>query len=461
MFRDRTYWGTLIKIAVPVTLQNLIMNGLNMIDVMMIGQLGDTAVASVGLANEISFVLGLITFGISSGGSIFAAQYWGKKDIGNLRKVLGLSLAVGVTVSTLFMLFAILFPETALSIYTRDPAVIQIGAQYLQLIGIFYIPWVITSVYSAILRSTENVKLPILVSIVAISIKTLLNFLLINGNLGFPALGVRGAAFATMVSRTLECSSLLVLVYVWKTPAAATFKELFHLDWPFIKKFFTTTLPVIINETLWSLGITTYSAVYARIGTEAIAAFTVARTIEQLMFVFFMGIGIACAIMVGNRIGAGEEKIAYIYSKRSLFTAIIVALVLGIILVFASSPILSLYKISDLSKTYAVRILLIAGFSVWIRAANMVIFVGILRSGGDTRYGFLTELFSMYIFGIPLAFIGALVFHLPVYWVYLLVLSDELVKMLIGLRRVFSRRWINNLVLGITSPASADLPAGK
>jgi putative MATE family efflux protein len=283
-----------------------------------------------------------------------------------------------------------------------------------------------------------------------------MNYLLILGSFGFPALGVKGAAIATLISRTLECGAMLAFTYLRKTPAAASFREMFDIKRTFLKKFFRTTLPVIINEGVWSLGITTYSAVYARISTESIAAFNIARTIESLAFVFFMGIGTACAIMVGNKIGAGEEQTAFQYGKRSLVIGIVIAVFLGLTLAAASGGIVSLYNISEASQGFAQRILLIAGLSLWIRASNMIIYIGMLRSGGDTRYAFFTELFTMWAIGMPLALLGSFVFHLPVYWVYLLVLSDEVIKALIGLRRVFSKRWINNLVHGISSPVQAE-----
>lgn len=460
MFLDKTYLQTLIRIALPITIQYFVLNSLNAIDVVMIGQLGDTSVAGVGLANELFFLLSLMIFGISSGGSIFAAQFWGKKDIPSLHKVLGMTLLGGVLGGVFFTLVALLFPETALSIYTEDTEVIALGSLYLRTVGFFFIPWAITSTYAAILRSTQNVRLPMLVSVTAVILKTGLNYLLIFGNLGFPALGVRGAAISTLIARLLECVGMLAVAYLLKTPAAARLKEMFSIDLGFLKKFLKTTLPVVFNEILWSLGITTYMAVYARIGTQAVAAVNIAHTIENLAFVFFMGIGNACAIMVGNKIGAGEEKTAFEYGKYTIRVSILIAVLLGLVLIAASGSILSLYNISEQARSFARSIMIIAGLVLWIRASNMTVFVGVLRSGGDTRYALITELFSMWGVGVPLAFLSAFVLHLPVYWVYLIVISDEAVKFVVGLRRVYSKRWINNLV-SIDVPLPSEALVGK
>jgi Na+-driven multidrug efflux pump len=214
----------------------------------------------------------------------------------------------------------------------------------------------------------------------------------------------------------------------------------------------------VINETMWSLGITTYSMIYAHIGTESIAAVNICHTIDNLMFVMFMGIGNACAIMVGNKIGAGDEKTASSYARRSLILAIMVGLVVGAFQITISRGLLDFYNISDLSRSLATNVLLISGLAMWAKGSNMIIFVGVLRAGGDTRYGLFTELFSMWGIGVPLAALGGFVLHLPVYWVYLMALSDEFIKMAIGLKRQFSERWINNLVHGFDTPLPAELP---
>ena len=461
MFRDKVYLKTLVKVALPITVQYFILNGLNAIDVMMIGQLGDVPVAGVGLANEIFFLLSLMVFGIGSGGAIFAAQYWGKRDLPNLHKVLGISLVIGVLGGSFFSVVALFFGEQALSLYTNDQEVIALGSQYLSLVGFIYVPWTITYVYASILRSAERVRLPMLVSILALGVNTLLNYALILGHFGFPALGVKGASIATVIARLLECGGLLFFTYFRKTPAAATLREMFAFDMSFLKKFLKTSLPVIFNEMLWSLGMTTYTAVYAHIGTDAIAAVNIAHTIESLAFVFFMGIGNGCAIIVGNKIGAGEDQTAFRYGTNSIWITILIAIGLGLVLVAASGAILSLYNISELSRVYARTIIMIAGLILWLRASNMTVFIGLLRAGGDTRYALFTEMFSMWGIGVPLAFLGGFVLHLPVYWVYLMVITDELIKFIIGMRRVFTRRWINNLVQSQAAPAPLEALAGE
>jgi putative MATE family efflux protein len=445
LFRDSTYFKTLMRIAVPIASQHFITSSLNAVDVIMIGQLGETAVAAVGLANQVFFLLILLLFGISSGAAMFTAQFWGKEDLESIHKVLGIGLMLGIASSLLFSFAALVFPEFILSIYSKDPAVIALGSTYLRRVALSYVFTSITFSYASVLRSTENVKLPMFVSIVALSINTVLNYLLIFGNFGFPKMGVEGAAIATLIARSLECVTLLTLTYRLRTPVAARLSQLLGFNRDFILRYLKIALPVMFNEMMWSLGITVYNIVYARIGTESIAAVNISATIENMAFVLFIGISNAAAIMIGKRIGANEEDKAFIYGRRTLILGMVGAVLVGLIILVGKDAILSLYQISETARLYASMILTITSFVLWIRVSNMIMIVGIFRSGGDTRFSFILDVGSVWLVGVPFALIGAFVFHLPVYGVVLMIMAEEVVKMLIGFWRFSSRKWINNL----------------
>jgi putative MATE family efflux protein len=444
-FSDREYYRLLVKVGLPIALQQLIMSSLNMVGVVMIGQLGAAPLAAVGLANQIFFLLNLILFGITSGFAMFTAQLWGIRDVPNIRKVLGLALTLGLSAGTLFLIIAEFFPVQALSIYSKDPIVITLGSDYLRIIGFSFVLYAITFCYSAVLRSTGDVQKPLFVTIMALSLNALLSYTLIFGKFGFPIMGVKGAAIAVLISRIVECCVLLALTYRKGSPAAGKIKELFSYNLVFARKVLKPVLPVVANEILWSTGITAYNIVYARIGTEAIAAMNIAGSIEQMAFVLFQGIGNACAIMVGNRIGAGDEEQAFRYAARSEALGVMGGLVMGSLILVSSNLVLSLYNVSPTVIYYAHRVLTITGLLLWLRVSNMILFIGVIRSGGDTRFGFLLDGVIIWVVGVPLAFAGAFIFHLPVYWVYLLVMSEEITKWLLGMYRFFSRKWIHNL----------------
>jgi putative MATE family efflux protein len=450
-FNDREYYPRLYKIAIPIALQSFMMSSLNMVGVVMIGQLGAVPVAAVGLANQIFFLLTLMLFGIYTGSAMFTAQLWGIKDIPNIRKVLGLALTLGLGTGTLFLIIAEFFPVAVLSIYSQDPAVIALGSYYLRILGLSFIPYAISFCYAIVLRSTGDVQSPLIATFTSLSLNTVLSYGLIFGKLGLPALGVYGAGLAVVISRLLELVLILLLTYRKDSPAAAKLHELFSYNLEFSKKVLKPVLPVVANEILWSLGITAYSVVYARINTDSIAAMNIVASIDQMALVLFNGIGHACAIMVGNWIGAGDEEQAFRYAARSEALGMLGGLGIGALVLVSSNLILSLYKVPPDVIAYAHNALIILGLLLWLRASNMIMFIGIFRSGGDTRFALVLDGLIIWVVGVPLAFIGAFVFHLPVYWVYLLVMSEEITKWCLGAYRFFTRKWIHNLANTVPS----------
>lgn len=443
---DRDFMRSMLAIALPVAFQQLITASLNMIDVLMVGQLGETSVAALGLANQIFFLLILFLFGVTSGMSIFTAQYWGKGDVENIRRVLGICLAIAVLVAAFFTLAATIIPHRLMNFYTEDPEVIRLGSDYLRIVGLSYIMMAISIAYISVLRSITMVKMTVVVAVIALAIKTILAYLLIFGVGPFPALGVRGAAIGTALGWTFECVLLLILVYVLKTPLAANPLTLFRFNRPFAMNVLKTSMPAAINEVLWSIGITSYNAVYARIGTDAIAAVNINATIEELVFVLFIGLGNASAVMVGNQIGAGGKNMAFEYGRRFTILGVASALLGGVIVLFVRETVINLYQISPSAAVSLRWLMLIYSLSIWLRVFNFMLFIGALRAGGDTRYAMFTELFSIWLIGVPAALIGGFVLHLPVYGVYALVLVEEAVKAIIIFRRFLSRRWIHDLV---------------
>ena len=444
--RDKTFIRSMLSLAVPVAIQQFITASLNMVDVVMVGQLGEASIAALGLANQVFFLLILFLFGVTSGMAIFTAQFWGKRDEENIRTVLGICLTVAIFVGTLFTLAATLIPETVLRFYTEDPEVIALGSSYLRIVGLSYIFMAITTSYYAVLRSITMVRMTVIVSVIALALKTTLGYLLIFGIGPFPALGVRGAAIGTAFGWIFQCALILILVYRLKTPLAANPMTFFRFDRTFLAKVLKTAMPAAANEVFWSVGITIYNAVYARIGTDAIASVQINSTVEDIAFVFFIGLGNACAIMIGNKIGEGEKELAFEYGRRYTILTVAVALFAGLIVLLVRGPVVSLYEISPQAAANARQLMLIFASSAWLRSINFILFVGVLRSGGDTRFAMFMELTTIWTVGVPAALIGGFVLHLPVTGVYLMVLLEELVKAVVITRRYFSRRWIHDLV---------------
>jgi len=443
---DRSFLREMFQIATPIALQQLINASLNMIDVIMVGQLGEASIAALGLSNQVFFVFILLLFGTTSGMAIFTAQFWGKKELKPIRQVLGMSILTTSAVALLFTLAATLLPQAVLGFYTNDPEVIEIGARYLRIVGLTYIPVAIATSYIAILRSVQIIRLTVIAAAAALIFKTILGYMLIFGHAGLPALGVRGAAIGTASGWVLELVLLLVLVYAQKTPIAANPLTYFSFDRPFFGRVLETAVPAVANEFFWSIGITTYNAIYAHIGTEAIAAININATIEELGFVVFMGLGSACAVMVGNRIGAGKRDEAYETVRRVVIISVLAAWTVGIVVYLLRNVVVGLYDLSP-SGVQNVRMLMtVMACVLWIRMFNFSVFVGALRAGGDTRFALIMEICSIWLIGVPAAYVGGFVLMLPVYWVYLMVVLEEIAKAFVSAWRFRSRRWIHDLV---------------
>jgi putative MATE family efflux protein len=460
LYRDGAYFTQLYHLAAPIALQNLLANSLNMVASVMVGQLGEASMAAVGLAGQVFFLLILILFGISSGSAMFTAQLWGNKDIVNLRKVLGLCIILGLGTATLFFLLSEFFPEKIMGIFTTDQQVITLGSAYLQISAWGFIFFSVTSGFAAILRSIGEVKLPMTVSVSALILNITLSYVLIFGKFGLPALGIEGAAYGVVIARIVECLALVYMIYRKRLPVAAKISEMLGFNLSFVGKVFKPVLPVILNELLWSTAVTMYSIVYARIGTSSIAAMNIVGTVDAVAIVPFMGLSSAIAIMAGNKIGAGDDDDAYRSVGRTLGITVSLGILIGGLVLLTRSHIVSLYKVSPEVVLDAERALIILGLWMTVRSLNMILVVGTLRSGGDTRYSLFLDGVIIWILGVPMAVLGGLVLHLPVYWVYLMVMSEELTKCVLGIRRYFSRKWIHHLTeaVNIPSPIESLLP---
>lgn len=444
-YQDKEYFSNIFRIGFPIFIQQLAFAGLNMLGVVLVGQKGEASVAAVGLAGQVAFLLNLVHFGVISGAAMFTAQFWGKGDIPNLRRVLGLCLVLAISFSLIFLVLSQFFPEQILRIYSEDEEVIALGTDYIRTFSWTFLFFAVTFSFAMVMRSTGNVKIPTYVSVTALLLSTFLSYALIFGRFGFPEYGIQGAAIAAVIARGLECVTLLIIIYSTKSPVAGTLRELFDFDFSFFKKVISPMLPVIVNELFWSLGITTYYVIYGRMGTDSIAAINIVSSIEQVAFTIFIGLSNATSVHVGNRIGAGKEDEAFIYAGRSLGLGAVGGIFMALILQLIKLPVLSLYNVSPEVLGNASNILNIVSIFLWMRINNMTIVVGILRAGGDTKFSMFLDGFIIWIVGVPLTALGAFFFGLPVYFVYLCAMSEELTKWILGIWRYRSKKWINNL----------------
>lgn len=445
IFQDKKYWHTIYTIGLPVALQNLFSAGLNLVDSVMVGNLGDASLAAVGIANTVFFLMIVFMFGIGSGCAIFIAQFFGRGDKEGVRKTMAIGIVSGVVVSGFFLFISLLFHREILSIFTDDKEVIGLSTDFLLIVCFSFPLSAISNVFYSGLRSVKKASLPLLVSAAAIILNTFLNIVLINGYLGFPRLGVRGSAIATLVSRILEIVILFIAVYAKKYPIAIRFRDFRAVDRIFLYQILRVTTPVVLNEGLWSLGVSTFTVLFSRMGTEHIAAYNILSTIDRLSFSLSMGIAAATAAMVGHRIGEGNKKAAYTYAARTNIIGVLIGTLIGIVLFFLRHEIVSFFAISDEASGYALILITVFSFALPIKTFNLENLLGALRAGGDTRFAFLAEILPLWLVAVPAAFAAGLWGALPLAVVYLFCISDEAIKAIVGMRRFLSQKWINEL----------------
>jgi putative MATE family efflux protein len=446
LFKDKVFLKSMLVIAIPIALQNLITSSVNMIDTLMISSLGQTSIAAVGLANQVFFFYALLTFGVNSGSSIFIAQYWGKEDVPSIRKVLGLALFLSTILGVVFTVAGFFFPEFIMGLLIQEPEVIQIGSKYLRLVSLSYLGTAISFAFSVALRTTGRPNVPMKVSAISFVTNTVFNYILIFGKFGFPAMGVAGAAIGTIIARTVELIFIIYAVYFPKGILAADLSELLSWNKIFTIRYLKTTYPVIIAEGAWSLGQVLYSIAYAKLGEEATAAFQITNTIQNIFFVLVRGICNACTVMVGNKIGSGDDEGSYEYAKKFMILSTILGVALGLIQAITPRLTLMLFKGLDASLYEASRkLLIIMGLTFAIRVYNATAIVGVLRGGGDTTFGMIVDVGTVWIIGVPLAFVGAMVFKLPIYYLFALVTLEEVGKTVFIIPRIISKKWIKNV----------------
>lgn len=446
LLKNKIFLKSMLAIAVPIALQNLIISSLNMVDTLMISSLGQASIAGVGLANQLFFFYILLTFGINSGSSIFIAQYWGKDDVPSIRKVLGLALSMSVIIGVIFTVIALFFPKFIMGLLIQEPKVIEIGSRYLRIVSLSYIVTAISFAYSVALRTTGNPNIPMKISAISFVTNTVFNYILIFGKLGVPAMGVAGAAWATVIARFVEIGFTLYSVYGPRGVLAASRQELFSWNKDFFAKYLKTTYPVILAEGAWSLGQVLYSVAYAKLGEEATAAVQITNTIQNIFFVLIRGLANACTVMIGNKIGGGNEDEAYDYAKNFMIISTILGLILGIIM--ATTPKLTLMLFRGLEPglhEISVKLLIVMGITFVIRVFNSTAIVGVLRGGGDTTFGMVLDIGSVWLLGVPLAFFGALVLKLPIHYLFLLITLEELIKVVVTIPRMLSKKWIKDI----------------
>ena len=435
----KDFYKNVFALVVPMALQNLINVGVTAADVVMLGKVSEKVLSGASLAGQIQYIMVLFLFGLTSGATVLTAQYWGKGDKTTIEKILALGIRSAVIVTAIFTVAAFAIPASLMRIFTNDPQVIAEGVKYLRIVACSYIIMGITNVYLYVMRSIERV----IVATVVYLVSFLCNF--IFGLFGFPALGIRGAAIATLIARIVELVLVCGYAKMYNKDVKFRIHYFLHQDKLLVKDFLVYSLPVVLNEVMWGLGTSANTAVLGHMGSSAVAANSVAQVARQLATVVSFGLSSATAIYLGKTIGEKEFDHARAYAKRFIILSVIMGVIGGALILIASPVVISFLSLSAAARYYLKMMFYVMSYFVIAQAFNTTMVVGIFRSGGDTKFGLIMDVSTMWGCSILLGALAAFVFHWSVPAVYVLLMSDELIKGPITSIRYRSFKWLKDV----------------
>ncbi|HBQ64062.1 MAG TPA: MATE family efflux transporter [Clostridiales bacterium] len=440
--RDKNFLRSLIVLALPISIQNLINSSLNMVDTLMLGALGEIEIAASSVANALFFIIMLVVFGISSGSSVLVSQYWGKKDVRSIQRIFGISLILSSGIAFVISLLIFLFPETVVSIVTDKSELIGPSAGYARIVAFSNLFGAAATVYIGTLRCMENARFGMYVHSAGILTNTLLNWIMIFGKLGFPALGLKGAAIATLIARMLEFLVCTLHAASRKKKYAILSRESFRPGRLLFQDYLRYSLPVIVNESLWGVGYSLLSVIYGHMGTLAVAAASIAVSIERILGATVFGIASAAIVLVGKEIGAGNLENGRQNAHFLLRLSFFYGGVLGIILMLSRPLVLSLFNLSPDTLQAAAAILGVMALVMPARSFNATLIVGVLRGGGDVHFALFADVSGIWLLSVPLLAFAGLVLKLPVAVTYAFIAFEEVYRVALGLWRMKSGKWI-------------------
>ena len=436
----------LLSIASPIAVQGVVTATLTMVDNLMVGILGETELAAVGVGSQLFMVHYMLLFGVLSGSATFLAQFYGTRDMVNIRKVIGFAFTLLAVLGIFFFVLTNCLTDAVLSIYTGDPAVKSLAAAYLRINSWSFLLLAFSSPMEMAFKATQQVRLPMIVSAAVFVSNVFINYILIFGKLGFPKLGVAGAAAGTLSARIIEVTLNMYFAFRKSNEFRGSIPSFFGWDPELIRRVIRNATPTTLNEFFWGFGQTMYVAAFNRIGTTAYAAYQAANSLFNIFNFASFSVGDAALILVGEKLGEGNKKYAWELSGHILKVAVKVGLVLGATVIVLSKPLSLIFNLSDQGKTYTFYILIVFGATMAIDLINGVLIAGVLRAGGDTRFTMLVECGSIWLIAVPLAFMSAIVWHLPIHLALLMTRTESLIKVVILSSRYRSKKWMNTVI---------------
>lgn len=442
---DSYFYKTFFSLAGIMALQNVIVFSVNLIDNIMLGSYSEVAMSGVSLANQIQFLLQMLVNGAANGVAVIASQYWGKRQLDPIRKVFSAGFLLASGLSLLLGIIVIAFPQQVLLLLSNETAIVEAGAVYLRIMGFSYVIFAVTNLLIALMRSVESVRIGFAVSLVALVVNVFLNYCLIFGNLGFPCLGVKGAAIATLLARVAEMLTAFVYVLFIDKKLKLRLRDFFSVEKVYMRDYIKTGVPIILSGSSWGIAMTVQTAIIGRLGEAAIGANAISAPIYQVISVLYSSSSNAASVLIGKTVGEGDIDRVKQYAKKLQVLFLIIGAVSCAVLLAGKGLILSFYDVSAETAALANTFLIILSVTVIGSSYEAPCLCGIVSGGGDTRFVLKNDLIFMWGMVLPLSFLSAFVFHWPIPLTFFLLKSDQITKCLVAVFKVNRFRWIKQL----------------
>ena len=448
LVKDKSFYKSFFRLTLIISMQALITHAVNLADNIMLGNYSEMGLSGVAIVNQIQFLLQMTVNGIGSGIVVFGAQYWGKREIEPIRRILSLGLKLALLVGIIFFCAAKFMPEKIIRILTNDPQVIEASLEYIAIMAFTYLTFCISNTLILALRSVEVTVIGTVISLITLVVNVSLNYCLIFGRFGLPELGITGAAVATLISRCVELLVVLFYVFVIDKRLKLKPRHIFNLDFFYLKRFLKVSMPVVCSGAFWGVAMSAQTAIMGHMSANVIAASSIAGVVFQISSVIGMCSSSSSSVLIGKVVGSGQMDKIKPYAWSLQFLYVCIGLFCGTLLFVLREPILSLYNISSDTYSLAVLFMTIQSVSVICSCYEFPVESGIIQGGGSTRYAFIVDTVCMWGLTLPLSYLSAFVWHLPAVWTFIFLRIDQFVKCIPNAITVNRFRWVKEVTKG-------------
>lgn len=445
MIKDKYFYKTFFSLFFVVALQNIIVFSVNLADSIMLGSYSETAMSGVSLANQIQFLLQMFVNGAANGLVVIASQYWGKKHLEPIKKVFSAAFLIGAAMSAVLTLAVLISPEGILGILSDETEIVLMGAEYIKIMAFSYIIFAVTQILIALMRSVEAVRIGFYTSVLALIFNVSLNYCLIFGRLGFPEMGVKGAAIATLISRVAELVASLIYVFLVDKRLSLKIKDIFSLEKAYFRDYIKAGLPLIGSGGSWGVAMTVQTAIIGRLGAACIGANAVTAPVFQVVSVLYTSSSNASSVLIGKTVGENDIPRVKKYAKKLQILYIVIGAVSCALLLLLRDAIISVYDVTPETAALAATFINILAVTVIGSSYEAPALCGIVSGGGDTKFVFKNDIIFMWCMVLPLSFLSAFVFKWPVPVTFFILKSDQLTKCLVAVVKVNRYKWIRTL----------------